>query len=569
MGAKIEEQISLRFKHVSTNIQAMPSIVETHPNIVAQWHPTKNTIKPEDVTAGSERKVWWLCDNVSCPADLPHSKCKHEWEATISNRCKRGSGCPYCSGRRCCIHNSIAISHPEIAAEWHHEKNGNKKPSDYSYGSHIKPKWLCQITCRFGCKHEWETSIYTRCLNGTKCPYCTGQKICIHNSIVYTHPDIAKQWHPEKNGSKLPSDYSYGSNELIRWLCPNKCPNGCIHEWDASVSNRCRLDSGCPYCSGRLCCEYNSIVKTHPHVAEQWHPRNCNSASNYSNGSNMVASWLCPKICLFGCMHEWDAVISSRCRLGAGCPYCDNQKCCLHTSIIWTHPIIAQEWHPTKNIKNPKTVRYGSDYKAWWKCKYEHEWFARIANRCSHNSGCPTCKHKTARKLFDYIKSLYPDAIAEYKADWCKNPHTNRHLPFDIFIPSLKVIIELDGAQHFRQISNWGTPAYTQLKDVYKMHLANQNSIRVIRLLQEEVYAQSLEWLDDNLKPELSICDHPDVMVISDADVYDSHISLYESNTLEQCLEKLQVFHDADPKACNDSDESEEESEDDTDESEE
>ncbi len=101
------------------------------------------------------------------------------------------------------------------------------------------------------------------------------------------------------------------------------------------------------------------------------------------------------------------------------------------------------------------------------------------------------------------------------------------------------------------------------------MHLANQNSIRVIRLLQEEVYAQSLEWLDDNLKPELSICDHPDVMVISDADVYDSHISLYESNTLEQCLEKLQVFHDADPKACNDSDESEEESEDDTDESEE
>jgi hypothetical protein len=44
---------------------------------------------------------------------------------------------------------------------------------------------------------------------------------------------------------------------------------------------------------------------------------------------------------------------------------------------------------------------------------------------------------------------------------------------------------------------------------------------------------------------------------------------LYESNTLEQCLEKLQALHDTDSDACNDSDESEEESEDDTDESEE
>jgi hypothetical protein len=101
------------------------------------------------------------------------------------------------------------------------------------------------------------------------------------------------------------------------------------------------------------------------------------------------------------------------------------------------------------------------------------------------------------------------------------------------------------------------------------MRLANQNNIKVIRLLQEEVYEQPLEWLDENLKPELSKYDYAGVMVISNADVYDYHISLYESNTLEQCLEKLQALHYTDSDACNDSDESEEESEDDTDESEE
>tara|TARA_Y100000310_G_scaffold72876_1_gene69028 strand:- start:3654 stop:3893 length:240 start_codon:yes stop_codon:yes gene_type:complete len=38
------------------------SLAETHPEIAAQWHLTKNEdLTPYDVTAGSGRKVWWKC----------------------------------------------------------------------------------------------------------------------------------------------------------------------------------------------------------------------------------------------------------------------------------------------------------------------------------------------------------------------------------------------------------------------------------------------------------------------------------------------------------------------------
>ncbi len=468
----------------------MPSIVETHPEVAAQWHPTKNTIKPEDVSAGSSKKVWWLCPN----------------------------------------------------------------------------------TCSEGCKHEWEATVSSRCdLRKVGCPYCVNKKICIHNSIATTHPEIAAQWHPIKNTINI-DNISEGSGRKVWWLCPNTCSGGCKHEWQATVASRCRAGHNCPHCVSKIICIHTSIITTHPNIANQWHPtKNTISIESVTAGSKKKAWWLCTKTCSQGCSHEWEASIGDRC-VGYGCPYCSGRICCIHNSIVTTHPVVALQWHPTKNkelcINN---VSKGSIKKTWWVCNNNHEWNASINARCHSRggTGCPTCKNKTARKLFDYITSLFPDAISEYRADWCKNPYTNRHLPFDIFIPSLKVIIELDGAQHFRQISNWGTPAYTQLKDVYKMRQANQNSIRIIRLLQEEVYAQPLEWLDENLKPELSICDHPGVMVISDADVYDSHISLYESNTLEQCLEKLQALHNVDPEAFNDSDESEEEAEDDTDESEE
>ncbi len=55
------------------------------PELLMEWDYEKNTIQPSDVSAGSQKKVWWKC-----------SSCGHEWMASAVNR-SRGRKCPECA----------------------------------------------------------------------------------------------------------------------------------------------------------------------------------------------------------------------------------------------------------------------------------------------------------------------------------------------------------------------------------------------------------------------------------------------------------------------------------------
>lgn len=58
------------------------------PSLESEWHPKKNkALTPRDVTAGSNKKVWWICEK------------GHEWETTVNNRAGSSKNCPYCSNR--------------------------------------------------------------------------------------------------------------------------------------------------------------------------------------------------------------------------------------------------------------------------------------------------------------------------------------------------------------------------------------------------------------------------------------------------------------------------------------
>jgi very-short-patch-repair endonuclease len=77
------------------------------------------------------------------------------------------------------------------------------------------------------------------------------------------------------------------------------------------------------------------------------------------------------------------------------------------------------------------------------------------------------------------------------KVEWCK---IKRHCPFDFAIPSLKLVIELDGPQHFKQVSNWEPPEQTQHRDAFKTKCANENGWKIIRLLQVDVFNDENKW---------------------------------------------------------------------------
>ena len=59
-----------------------------YPSIAAQWHPTLNApLTPDNVAAGSQKTVWWLC---------PHG---HKYTAKIDEKAIHGVPCPFCKGK--------------------------------------------------------------------------------------------------------------------------------------------------------------------------------------------------------------------------------------------------------------------------------------------------------------------------------------------------------------------------------------------------------------------------------------------------------------------------------------
>jgi hypothetical protein len=182
----------------------------THPQVAAQWHPTKNgDLTPDQVTAGVGKKVWWKCPN----------GLDHEWQSTVNNRTKPNyeQGCPCCSGRKVSITNSLATQFPELVEEWHPRKNGQITPEQVVAGSNKQYWWKCPN----GSDHEWRVKVNSRTSFQTGCPFCVGKQVSVTNSLATRFPEIAKQWHPTKNGSLTPERIVSGSNTKYWWKCPN------------------------------------------------------------------------------------------------------------------------------------------------------------------------------------------------------------------------------------------------------------------------------------------------------------------------------------------------------------
>ena len=110
------------------------------------------------------------------------------------------------------------------------------------------------------------------------------------------------------------------------------------------------------------------------------------------------------------------------------------------------------------------------------------------------NQWCPLCINKTELKLYNELIKIYPNIQRQFKVEWCKN---KLYLPFDFIILEHNIIIELDGEQHFKQISNWKNPIDTQINDIYKMKCANENKYCVIRIQQLDVFNNTFNWLNE------------------------------------------------------------------------
>ena len=301
--------------------------VADYPELVAQWHPTKNgDLRPEDVSAGNSRlKVWWKCSGGpdhewSAPPgpvlqSLKRVQSKQKTNYTRKNAYKYSYGCPFCSNLRLSVTNALTVIRPDLAAEFHPTKNGELKVEQLVVGSAKKVWWKCPVAD----DHEWPTSVSKRTYSGRGCPFCSGKRASKTNCVATKAPRLIPEWHPTKNGDKTPWNTVATTGIKIWWLCP-KHPS---HVWDSPPRNRYRQAGLCPFCVNQRVCSTNSLAALFPEIAAEWHPSKNGSQTpnDVVAGSDKKVWWQCPN----GADHQWSMTPYRRTVEGLGCQRCEGR----------------------------------------------------------------------------------------------------------------------------------------------------------------------------------------------------------------------------------------------------
>lgn len=196
-------------------------IMERFIALEVEYDTQKNTIPYKKLSPSSKKKVWWK------------DAAGHSWDSTVANRVYGGNNCPYCSHRKVLEgFNDLKATNPEILSMWSPE---NKiSPTEVMAKSNKKVKWVCEHG------HTWEARI-SDVIAGKGCPVCSGNAVQEGvNDLATTHPSIAAEWHPIKNGSLTPQMVSFGSEKKVWW----KDSEG--NEWPERINKRTSRKLGCP-----------------------------------------------------------------------------------------------------------------------------------------------------------------------------------------------------------------------------------------------------------------------------------------------------------------------------------
>ena len=314
-----------------------------YPRLVEEWHPTKNiNLFPENFSKGAHKKVWWQC------------KRGHEWPAFIYNR-TNGTDCPRCSNqsskneirlfselsglfrnvlnrynvlgyeidiflkdKKVAIEYDGKFSHEPTQKEEHDLKKQSalvsagyrflrvredplKKLNDHDI---IIPTSSLMTKDQLNKVALWiddESTIVHAYVNNLG--FVAEQTYLEHlenfpappkrESLGFLFPDLATEWHFEKNGNLTPFDFRPGSKEVVWWQCQDNFE----HVYDAPIGKRSN-GSGCRFCANQAASPDNCLATNFPDVAALWHPKKNGDITPEMivTGSTVKRWWQCSDV---------------------------------------------------------------------------------------------------------------------------------------------------------------------------------------------------------------------------------------------------------------------------------
>nr|WRK65340.1 restriction endonuclease [Marseillevirus futianmevirus] len=436
------------------------------------------------IAKNSKKKYWFECE-----------KCEHSFE-TVLYSVSNGQFCPFCSNKRLCsldeckqcFEKSFASS--DKAEFWSVEKN-KQSPREVFASSHKKYWFECRR-----CKHDFEASL-ANISNGSFCPFCSSQKLCSSDDCEpcfeksFASSDKAEFWSVEKN-KQSPREVFASSHKKYWFECRR-----CKHDFEIRLSDVSN-GSFCPFCSSQKLCSlddcktcFEKSFASSDKVKFWSVEKNKQSPREVFANSNKKYWFECRR-----CKHDFEASLANISN-GSFCPFCSSQKLCSSDECkqcfekSFASSDKVKFWDFETNKQSPREVFISSNKKFWFECEKKHK-FSSTLNNVSCGNWCPKCKHKTEAKLFSFLKENFEEPIHQFRVPWCKSPETDRELPFDFCVS--KTIIELDGAQHYRQVWNWKSPEEQQKSDRFKEEQADKNGYSVLRILQDDVWNDKIDW---------------------------------------------------------------------------
>lgn len=148
-----------------------------------EYDRDKNNALPEEITLGSNKKVYWTCS-------LGHS-----YKSSPKNR-NRGQGCSYCSGKLASLTNNVTCN-SKLDKEYDRDKNCID-PKQLTLNSGKKVWWKCSF-----CTYLWKASPNNRSC-GSGCKICSKgnssrEQECIEKLIKDKFPEETIVGNGQKN----------------------------------------------------------------------------------------------------------------------------------------------------------------------------------------------------------------------------------------------------------------------------------------------------------------------------------------------------------------------------------
>lgn len=280
------------------------SIEFRYPEIADEWDYDKNyPLTPDMITAGSPKKVWWICP-------LGHS-----YHADPHHRIN-GKGCPICAGRKVLAgFNDVESQRPDLMPFWNYKRNGTLLPSQVTKGSGKKVWWTCS------CGTEFQASVSA---TSGRCPVCANNKVSPgENDFATEHPELLQFWDYQNNVDIQPNQLKSQSTKVVHWVCEHG------HPYERSIAGQVKVQGKCPVCNRTLVLAgVNDFAATHPEVAKWWHPtKNSKTASEVFSGSPGMRWWMCPD------GHEYQRTIPGQIK-HSYCPECKRLRYAVYAISI-------------------------------------------------------------------------------------------------------------------------------------------------------------------------------------------------------------------------------------------